>query len=285
MSWKWHDLLGILVLLLLIIVLIILPSIWIFPIYFIGHKWKIVEKTRNLTYHWGLKSFWWISTGMLMAFLGIFFAKPDLLNAFFSDKVKEVTNSELAFNILVYILILAFFGFSVLYKVNPRVFLAKNWPLRKSFGVTILCFAIFRTVTGIHVAIGARIFHIPLSDISYIQNLLLSTNSEINVFISEYGGLMGLFVFGLLVPVYEEIIFRGVILDSCKRYLTFKWANIFQATIFAALHNSLFLFPLFLGFGIITGTLKEKSGGLIPGIAFHVLNNVLVIIVLIFETM
>lgn len=281
LAWKFRDFLGLLATLLLLVIAIMLPSIWILPIYVIGHKWKIIDKTIYQKYNWGLKSFWWVSTGYLIAMLGIVYAIPKISNSIISSNSLELTDNELGLYMLTYIIIFALFGFSVLYKVNLKVFLPANWPTRKSIGVTLLSFAIFKTISVIHILIGTRIFHYSLNDISIIPNTLLSTNAEINTFLSVYGNGLGILLFAFLVPIYEEIVFRGVILESCQRYLTFKWANIIQATLFAALHNNLFLFPLFLGFGLITGVLKQKSGGLIPGIAFHIINNTLVILIMI----
>ena len=105
----------------------------------------------------------------------------------------------------------------------------------------------------------------------------LAGRQDIEAILAVGGSGIGFLLICLLVPFYEEIVFRGVILDACQRYLNFTAANVIQAVLFAAIHMSLYLFPVFLLFGLIAGFMRKNTGGLLAGIVFHVMNNTLAI--------
>ena len=126
-----------------------------------------------------------------------------------------------------------------------------------------------------------KIFDMDITELMVIPDVLMSSKAEIEALISNYGKWVAILLAAGLVPVYEELIFRGVILNSAARYLTFNWANILQSFLFAAVHMDLFLFPVFFAFGIITGILQKRSGGLLSGILFHVVNNLMAVGVMI----
>ena len=122
------------------------------------------------------------------------------------------------------------------------------------------------------------ILYVKLFDISLLDNSALSQVLSIADFkpmIEHYGSVFGFLIIGIFGPIYEEIAFRGVILTVCKKYLGFNWANVIQALLFALIHGSLSLLPVFFVFGFMGGYLVKKSNSLLPGIIFHIINNVL----------
>lgn len=278
--WKPHDLLGVLATILLLIIFVLIPYFWILPVYFIGHHWKIVDRSNQETYQWGLKSFWWVSSGYFIASFAATYLKPEYLNWLVNVKnysIAELTPEEEGISLLVFVLFFAFFGFAALYRVKLKTLLPKRGQTGKMIGTTIGFFIVLRIVTLIYIQIGIRYFDVKADDLAFVPNLLLSSRKDILGLISTYGGMVGVLIVGIIVPVYEEIIFRGAILESCKRYITYNWALILQATLFAAIHQQLFLFPVFFGFGIVTALLNKKFGGLIPGIILHIINNTIVV--------
>lgn len=91
----------------------------------------------------------------------------------------------------------------------------------------------------------------------------------------DAGPLLTLLVVALLAPIFEEIIFRGVVLGGLSRYISFGWANILQALLFAAIHDDLPRFPYYFTLGLLAGALVKRTQSLGPAIALHVLNNLL----------
>jgi membrane protease YdiL (CAAX protease family)/predicted negative regulator of RcsB-dependent stress response len=282
LSWKLRDFLGLLTLVLLLAVLIIIPSIWILPLHFISHRWKLYSAESAKITLWGLKSFWWVSAGYFIASFAASLVSPEYLNSIitWTDFYDGYTTEQQALSALIFMITYAVITFFMLYKINLSVLLYKYWSFWKCFGITAGLFVAYKFASIIYIQIGMIFFDVKLSDISFIPQILLSSTDEIKALISEYGIGIGCLTVGVLVPIYEEIIFRGVILDACKRYINFRWANIIQATLFATIHDDLYLFPVFFGFGMLAGLLKEKSGGLLSGISFHIVNNLLALLVI-----
>ncbi|WP_103864653.1 type II CAAX endopeptidase family protein [Aquimarina sp. I32.4] len=284
LSWKIHDILGLSSLLLLFLLFIILPSIWILPVYFIGHKWKIINHSPSTDYTWGLKSFWIVSSGFLLASFASLLVEPEALNSWinwteYDD--ESINDQKLGLSTLIFILSAAVFSFITLNKTNIKVFFLKHWSIGKSILTAIGYFILFKIISVIYIRVGMSIFDISIEDLTSIPNILLSTREDILALLSNYGNGTGYLLIGILVPIYEELIFRGVILDSCRKYIFFNWANVLQSLLFATVHGDLFLFPVFFIFGLFVGSLRKKSGSLLPGIIFHSINNILAISIMI----
>jgi hypothetical protein len=280
--WKFRDFLGILSLLALLAILIIIPYIWILPIYFLGKRYKLLTPINVYESNWTLKAFWFVSIGYLLASLFVFLIDPAELYSKFSDLYYDGTSVEnLGFQVFVFIIIMALFGLMAMYKVNLKIILSNNWSIGKSILAGLVIFMLFKIFSGFYFFFGTRVFDISIDDIANFPKILLSSRQDIEALITTFNKSSALLLIGFLVPIYEEIIFRGVILDSCQRYINFNAANIFQSLLFAAVHGSLFLFPLFFLFGILAGIARKQSGGLLPSIVIHILNNVIAILVII----
>ena len=80
--------------------------------------------------------------------------------------------------------------------------------------------------------------------------------------------------FGAVLPgLCEELAFRGFILSGLSGSWRPWWAAIVSALLFAGAHLDPYKFaPIFL-MGILLATLALRSGSIIPGMFFHVLNN------------
>ncbi len=89
-----------------------------------------------------------------------------------------------------------------------------------------------------------------------------------------------LMLLGVIGPVAEELIFRGFMYPALRRYLTPFPAVIIGAAVFASLHLSSAGVMQIAGLGIVLAILYERSRSVIPCIACHALNNVLVFCVI-----
>ncbi|WP_244201483.1 CPBP family intramembrane glutamic endopeptidase [Paraburkholderia rhynchosiae] len=88
------------------------------------------------------------------------------------------------------------------------------------------------------------------------------------------GGIaLALFVLSVLVPVIEELVFRGCLLGGLSRHISFGWANIVQAAIFAGMHEDKRYFIYLFVMGLIAGWLTRKTKGLSIPILLHAINN------------
>ncbi len=277
LSWKLHDMAGLLTLLLTLILLTVIPSVWILPVYFIGHKWKIVERESWNDLNWGLKSFWYVSVAYLVASLISVMYAPGIIYAYLDSNTftDVLTTAQKGLTELVFILSMAVLLLLTLFFVNPKVFVPKLCTAGRAIALSVGWFVIFKVMTGVYITAGTKLFDLKIDEITMMPQLMLATTEDIKALLTTYGNINGLLLLGLLVPFYEEIIFRGVILESAQRYLHFGLANVLQAALFASIHQSLFLFPVFFAFGLLAGMLNRKAGGLLPGIVFHSINNLL----------
>lgn len=282
---KIRDFVSLFGFLLCIALLLVLPSIWILPIYFIGHYFKFLDKNQSLKTQWGLKAFWFVSAGYLLASFFSVFINPELLYSFLNSSYlsPELTENQMGLAALIFILLFSVFGFAPLYKKNLSILGGNSWSVGKSLLVALGLILVYKAVTTLYVQIGVLHFDLSIGKIASTFPIFLSSEQEVQALISTYGGLAGFFIVALLVPIYEEIIFRGVIFDACQKYLNANSAIAIQALLFATVHLDLFLFPAFFLFGIMTGVLRKKSGGLLSGIVFHIINNALAVIVLILQ--
>lgn len=84
----------------------------------------------------------------------------------------------------------------------------------------------------------------------------------------------GYFVIALFAPVVEEVVFRGAILRSLLGWTERHWVAIaLSALFFALIHFNPAQMPhAFVG-GLLLGWLYYRTGSIIPGIAYHWVNN------------
>jgi hypothetical protein len=88
------------------------------------------------------------------------------------------------------------------------------------------------------------------------------------------GGLMSLFLVIIFSPVFEEGVFRFILLGFMEKRTGFAAANIIQALLFGIYHmnpvQGIYAFLL----GALIGLLKHYSGTVLSCICFHVAFNI-----------
>jgi membrane protease YdiL (CAAX protease family) len=87
------------------------------------------------------------------------------------------------------------------------------------------------------------------------------------------GPAISLLLVALLVPIVEELVFRGLLLGGLSRHLSFGWANAVQSGVFALVHVDS---PRLLGYfalALLAGWLVRRTGSLWPAMLLHALNN------------
>ncbi len=86
-------------------------------------------------------------------------------------------------------------------------------------------------------------------------------------------------VLGVLPAVCEELAFRGFILSGLARRIGPDKAILVSSLLFAFAHMNAFRFlPTFV-LGVVLGLLATRSGSLLPGMAFHLLHNGVLVLV------
>jgi membrane protease YdiL (CAAX protease family) len=89
------------------------------------------------------------------------------------------------------------------------------------------------------------------------------------------------FAVAIVPPVCEEVMVRGVLLRSLRTLIGTPGAVILSAVFFSLLHLNLVatLLPIFL-LGLLLGSVTVMSRSILPAVAIHFLNNLLVVVFL-----
>lgn len=286
LSWSFDDLLRVLTFWLLIGACLLLPYLWVLPIHAIGQrlrsKGKLYEPLHD---RWELKQFWLLSTGFLLAqVLAIYVfgyqAWVIEYNAsyFVDDSVMseaELANSDLLFMSLLMVSTFAFLKIS-----DIKEFWGKKWTIGKSVGFGFLAAFCLRILVVMITAIKQilnsqgtiRDF---VEEPGRLEPMFLSVVETIQAINSHYHPLLGFVTTVIIVPIYEEYIFRGVFLSAMQRNIGFFWANLIQAVLFALVHEDLSLFLFYVAFGMTAGYLRRNSGSMAASIILHMLNNLI----------
>ncbi len=83
----------------------------------------------------------------------------------------------------------------------------------------------------------------------------------------------------MVLPVAEEILFRGYLFDALKKYLPDVAVVILTALGFSLIHfQGLYVAPIF-GFGLVQGWLRLRTGSIWLPVLMHVMNNGLLVAV------
>ncbi len=81
----------------------------------------------------------------------------------------------------------------------------------------------------------------------------------------------------ILAPIFEEIIFRGLVFSALRAKFNFPLSMIGSALIFAVAHGyGLIAFLTVFWSGLLWAWLYERTGSVVPGMCAHAINNGLV---------
>jgi membrane protease YdiL (CAAX protease family) len=95
------------------------------------------------------------------------------------------------------------------------------------------------------------------------------------------GGIAVLVLFVVVgAPIVEELFFRGLLLRSLERRLSPRWALVSSSVVFGLFHFQALQLPALVVFGLVAGTLAQRTGRLGPGIAAHMAFNAFTVAVL-----
>lgn len=78
-----------------------------------------------------------------------------------------------------------------------------------------------------------------------------------------------------VAPVVEEVVFRGYLQSALRRHLPAWGAISVAALVFAIIHGSLILLPIYFIIGAGLGYVYERTASVYAAIGLHMVNNVL----------
>lgn len=268
--WRARDAPGALALLATGLLLLLLPALWIVPVHYrraVRGDAPVVGGGR-----FGLRHVWYLSVLLLAAeslsaylFLwGMGAASPAP-----SFAGIPVLPADLARYGLLSGVIFALGTFAILRRADLGSLFVGHWSVRKTLVTGLLAMAALNALLHLHLDAGGASASVDTLSTGIIRAIA-----------SEYGIPVAIGATVWLLPVAEEVAFRGIVLDGYGRYVSRSWANLLQALLFACAHESWALFPFYLVMGLVCGLLKMRSGALGAPIALHASNNLLFLVLL-----
>jgi membrane protease YdiL (CAAX protease family) len=134
---------------------------------------------------------------------------------------------------------------------------------------------------GIACAIGFGLVVFPLRELvdqnqTVVEELNDASGAKLAVFAIAAG---------LLAPVFEELLFRGLLLRALLWRMSTAWAIAVSALLFGAVHflggnflGTLAVLPALVGLGVISAVFAARTGELSRSILLHMGFNVLAVI-------
>lgn len=155
-------------------------------------------------------------------------------------------------------------------------FFKNEFQKGKSFIVCILC-AILGAVSAVGLNIAIMWISNFMTRMSQTQGTLGSDQYETVKQIQYSVSIgLGLLLFGLISPLVEEIVFRGILFNRIKRFFAAKWAVLFSALLFGAFHGNMPQFVYGTCMGIFMAYCYEWTGSFYAPLLFHMAANVVV---------
>lgn len=259
-------------LLLSLLVALLIPLALVVPVHYRGRARARAGKAPGwLGDGWGLRHVWLAFSLLIIAKLVIFYlVQPEAfarstgrlpaLGIEFDTSPQDISRQLLWTTIAVGGCLIAILPFAPL-----RVLWTSRWTVAQATGAAVVAFLALRLLTGL---LAPALPSLTSED--HPQRDLTETLTQLA---NAHGPWLSLAVAGLLAPLVEEILFRGVLLTGLARHISFGAANLIQASLFALLHLTAPLLPFFVVMGLIGGELMRRSGGLFAPILVHVLNN------------
>jgi uncharacterized protein len=88
---------------------------------------------------------------------------------------------------------------------------------------------------------------------------------------------------GILAPIFEELLFRGLLLRALMRRMSAWAAVVVSSVAFGAVHfldpATIPIAPALIGLGLVSAVLAVRSGGLLRSIALHMGFNLVTVVI------
>lgn len=130
------------------------------------------------------------------------------------------------------------------------------------------------------IVVVSMLLGVGLNNLLYLSPLAKLSTGFIEANTSFYGGGIGwrLLGSGLLIPVLEELVYRGVIFQRIKRHKGFIWGAFWSALLFGLMHFNVMQFIYGFLFGMALALFVEYTGHLYGAIVGHMAANLFAIV-------
>jgi membrane protease YdiL (CAAX protease family) len=131
-------------------------------------------------------------------------------------------------------------------------------------------------VLGLPLLITSVGVYIVLTELeSLIVYLQPMPNEQIEMFQRLFGGgMISLITLGIIAPLMEEMLFRGIFLRGFLHQYSMPNAILYSAILFAGAHLNIYQIPSAFLYGCLLGWIYVKTRSLWPGIVCHGMINI-----------
>lgn len=205
--------------------------------------------------------------GLQILLLGIYMAANGMYG--------NITPEDLIMPSMYIQLLSAFVSLIAMYMITKNVFDNDFKGFRKVKSPWLLIFGGFAAMYVANIVLGL-----------IYQDLGIVGDSENQIVLEQMismNPILMILPVAILIPIVEEVLFRGVILEFIEKRLGLIAAGLLSALMFALLHvtdaASLIFLPIYWVLGLILTYIYIKSGkNLLVPIVAHILNNAISII-------
>lgn len=141
----------------------------------------------------------------------------------------------------------------------------KRIPIKEYFNILIL-------------GIGITILLLFLSSI--LTKLIPSYNEVVNQLATSRGSALQLIITIALIPIYEEIFYRGIIFEYLRKNFNIIVAIVVQALVFGVMHLNLVQGIYTFILGIVLALIYMYSESILGNITVHIIFNLLGILII-----
>jgi membrane protease YdiL (CAAX protease family) len=276
LPWAWNELGGLALLVLAAAALAVAPYVWILPLHYAGILWAR-RRGGPRESRFGLRHLWLCSGALLIAwFLAAGFFRHSDIDASMGVQYWHTGASEGNGPKAFYLT-----GFSGMLFAFASAFLwrARAWELFRNESRPLRSLGYIAAALGATYAIRRLNLAVFPQDPDALRQELIEGGilGYVKACLEVWGLAPTLLLAAVAVPFYEEVLFRGVFLQSAGKYLPFWPVNILQAAAFSSLHDGWRNFPTYLAMGAILGWMARRTGGLLIPMLTHGLNNAIAI--------
>jgi membrane protease YdiL (CAAX protease family) len=270
LAWQWRDVPGILALIGTVLAFGLVPLLVIVPVHYRGlairASGRVVEPGAA---PWSLSEAWFATAAYTLAgFAALYVLAPTQLEAMLPWANRFVVAPPTD-RVLARVLLWSAIGGLVLLAPllrgrSAKSLLCGTWSTRQS---------LFAGLGAALLLKGAAVILMPGP--KGLGVLGSDTTRAIQGAAEAYGLGFMLLLVAVVIPVVEELVFRGAMLGAFRAHVPFSFATIAQATAFTLVHEEWQSMPFLFVFALVAAWLAKASQGLLAPMVMHGTNNLL----------
>ena len=265
---EWRDFQGWMMLAGLLLVLALVPALVIVPIHYRGLARRVAGKPPEKPAPvWTLKHAWYALAAFSVAgAIALYAFEASSLETMIPWTQRFIANTATDIQL----------GHVLVWSSTLAILLL--WPLLRGRSVKTLLLGRWSIVQSVLLGFGLAIAlkfvgSVIGCGIESLGMLGSDTARSIQGAHEAYGLVVMLLSIALLVPIAEELVFRGVLLEASRGQVSFWFSAILQAAIFAVLHESWQDMPFLFLFALTAAWMVRRGEGLLAPIVMHATVN------------